>query len=286
MIHQYIVVEGQNDVEILKRILPKNLVDSTKFVVGSGQYGAQSMARSLAATREGKIALIIDADTIDVELIREKQTHTQQFMRGAERVGHIQVFMPAPTIEVVFLEDSDFIYGLMHNPFPSDKYREHYPDNRMPKEILTEILGQKDWPSTFNLLLKRLDEISGMPLLGARLVQDLNMYFGTEEVQQFRLIGPSRYLEVVHRKIDRFLSYSGLYYGGIIDNISATTSPQGSDSSRFDEVRLHLRSGVERYQGKTVILHLLREIAEEEGITVESRNKVVLYEDNYGEGED
>ncbi|MEY2913773.1 MAG: hypothetical protein RLZZ184_3082 [Cyanobacteriota bacterium] len=68
----YIVLKGNKNQEILEKLLPKNLLQDVKIVVGNSQYEVRSLASSLIATRHIPVILILDANTDNESQIFEK----------------------------------------------------------------------------------------------------------------------------------------------------------------------------------------------------------------------
>ena len=63
MSRTYVVTEGDTDVAVLKRVLPEGIVASAEFVpAGGGMDSARSLARSLLASRQRPVALVVDAE--------------------------------------------------------------------------------------------------------------------------------------------------------------------------------------------------------------------------------
>ncbi|WP_196514381.1 hypothetical protein [Nostoc sp. WHI] len=56
MTQAYVITEGFQDVVVLRRLLPQTIIQKIKFVEGSGQYGARSLASTILAT----IGLLFD----------------------------------------------------------------------------------------------------------------------------------------------------------------------------------------------------------------------------------
>src|SRR6266480_6313883 len=61
----YIVVERVSDEVILRRLLPRPLVQLSLFVISEGRSAAVSTARTLLTLSRGPVALVVDADTVD-----------------------------------------------------------------------------------------------------------------------------------------------------------------------------------------------------------------------------
>ena len=118
MSRTYVVTEGDTDVAVLKRVLPEGIVASAEFVpAGGGMDSARSLARSLLASRQRPVALVVDADTSDQLEVQERVDFLDYYLRqgaGATRFG---VFAAVPEIEVLFFEDRAFVERIAQEHF-------------------------------------------------------------------------------------------------------------------------------------------------------------------------
>lgn len=92
----YVITEGPFDAEILKQLLSAKVLRDTEFVVAHGRYGAQSVARTLLATRHIPVALVVDADTTDEARIAEQKDFLEELLRQASSGTRFQVFLIKP----------------------------------------------------------------------------------------------------------------------------------------------------------------------------------------------
>src|SRR5215470_18043041 len=117
----YIVTEGPKEAEILRKFLPNSLVRDTEFVVGSGRYSAQSLARSILAVKQLPVALVLDAEVTDKGATEEKEEFYRESLHQASSGVKFGVFLAAPTVEALFfqhpslrkIQRSSFMNGLV-----------------------------------------------------------------------------------------------------------------------------------------------------------------------------
>lgn len=140
MILAYIVIEGKTDQEILQKILPKNLLEHIKFVVGKGHYEARSLAISLLATRHIPVILILDADTNNESQIWEKSDLINYSFRRASGNIPFLVSLAVPEIEIIFLENKPLIEKIAQRQFNDLEWK---LSQSQPKEFLKTVLGQE-----------------------------------------------------------------------------------------------------------------------------------------------
>jgi hypothetical protein len=92
-------VEGPSDAEFLRRILAKELIQDAEIVVAGGRRGIPSLARSVLVTRRRPIAVVIDADSNDAEMIQEQRDDMEDLIRAADSSVPVKVIAAVPAIE-------------------------------------------------------------------------------------------------------------------------------------------------------------------------------------------
>ena len=95
---------------------------------------ARSLARSLLASRQRPVALVVDADTSDQLEVQERVDFLDYYLRqgaGATRFG---VFAAVPEIEVLFFEDRAFVERIAQEHFSERAWE---LAKRHPKDCLT-----------------------------------------------------------------------------------------------------------------------------------------------------
>lgn len=146
----YIITEGETDQEILKTVLPPRILGGVDFIVGAGRYSAQSLARSVLATEEVPVALVLDADTTDKAAIREQLDFLRSSLGRASSGVKYEVFLAIPEIEILLIQDWDFIKKLSGKPEFSEIEIEFAQLN--PKTFLLSVLGLESNVAVLDLL--------------------------------------------------------------------------------------------------------------------------------------
>jgi hypothetical protein len=100
----FVIVEGALDIEILTRLVPPNLCSDIVITAGGGVDGVKSLARSLAASHRKPIAIVMDADTSDPQLVESRRQSMVELVRSAASSVPVTVIMAIPQLEVVFFE--------------------------------------------------------------------------------------------------------------------------------------------------------------------------------------
>jgi hypothetical protein len=69
----YIVVEGKENANFLKEILPESLLPEIEVIGMSSWYSAFSMAGTIMSERSRPVVLVVNAKSDDPDQIREEQ---------------------------------------------------------------------------------------------------------------------------------------------------------------------------------------------------------------------
>jgi hypothetical protein len=151
----YILTERDRDIEILQKLLPKNLIKDIKFIAGASSYRARSLASSLLATRKTPVALVIDADTNNESQVFEKQDLINYVLNQASSGIPFQVSLAVPEIESIFLQDKSLIEKIAKRKDPFNDLEWQFAQSN-PKEFLEAILGKKH--SLNDTILRNLND--------------------------------------------------------------------------------------------------------------------------------
>jgi hypothetical protein len=136
----YIVLESNKNQEILEKLLPKNLIQDVKIVVGNSQYEVRSLASSLLATRNTPVILILDADTDNESQVFEKRDLVNYLLRRAAATTPFQVSLAIPEIEIIFLQNKPLIEKIAQRQFSDLEWQ---LAQSKPKEFLETVLGKQ-----------------------------------------------------------------------------------------------------------------------------------------------
>ncbi|MDB9492378.1 hypothetical protein PN478_17880 [Dolichospermum circinale CS-534/05] len=136
----YIVLEGNKNQEILEKLLPKNLIQDVKIVVGDSQYEVRTLASSLIATRHIPVILILDANTDNESQIFEKRDLVNYLLRRAAAKTPFQVSLSIPEIEIIFLQNKPLIEKIAQRQFNDLEWK---LAQSKPKEFLETVLGKE-----------------------------------------------------------------------------------------------------------------------------------------------
>jgi hypothetical protein len=100
----YIVCEGTFDVELLKYILPQDLLNDVEIVAAGGLSAIKSLSRSLLVRRQVPVAIVADADSIVPELVQERHNSIEELVRSVSIDTPVKVILAVPSIEIILAQ--------------------------------------------------------------------------------------------------------------------------------------------------------------------------------------
>lgn len=165
----YVVCEGLADQLLLEGILKDEfLTDGTEVVVvrGGGWSGAESMARSILAVRQAPVALVVDADSSDPQLTREREAFLNASL--GEFRSRFQVFVVVPEIEVLLFKSPELLERAGLELSERDLLRAQYE----PKRVLNELADGQP----LDLVQRLVDAGAGELLAGVDPIPSLRAF--------------------------------------------------------------------------------------------------------------
>jgi hypothetical protein len=97
----YIVVEGKKNVDLLKQLLPPDLLKDTEIVGMSDWYSAFSLAGTIMSERSRPVILIVDANSDNPAVIQERQHTLEGLLLPAASAAPYQVCIAVPTLATI-----------------------------------------------------------------------------------------------------------------------------------------------------------------------------------------
>jgi hypothetical protein len=142
----YVFVEGRTDEEFLRRVLPAELTNETEFVQAGSSAGMTSLARSLLARRRTPLAVLMDADSLDPEVIADRRESTEELIQAAAGSVPVKVVLVVPEIEAWFFAVPGLIERVLGEKAPADLLALGARD---PKGVLEQLSqrGTTGWNS-------------------------------------------------------------------------------------------------------------------------------------------
>src|SRR4051794_31070543 len=108
----YVVTERQFDADVLRRILPPELVHGVGFVSAGGVSAIRSMASSLVVVRQMPVAVVVDSGSTDPVVIRDRHQDIEEFVKSDSPGIPVKVIMAVPEMEALFFHDPRILHRL------------------------------------------------------------------------------------------------------------------------------------------------------------------------------
>lgn len=94
----YVVTETEANTQLIKRVLPQDLLDGVSFVAAGGPYAVVSMARSLVVRRRTPVAVVFDVHSRAPELARERRQEAEEALSYVAGGVPTRVIVAVPTL--------------------------------------------------------------------------------------------------------------------------------------------------------------------------------------------
>lgn len=101
----YIICEGSFDAQLLKTVLPANLLTDVGVVAAGRVSGVESLARSLVVRRRVPVVIVIDADSVVPELVQQRRKDIEEIVEIVSINTPVKVVPAVPEIEIIFFQD-------------------------------------------------------------------------------------------------------------------------------------------------------------------------------------
>ncbi len=149
----HIVVEGNTDKVLLERLLANLQHVDIRFHIAGNKRAAHSLARTLQVQFREPVALIIDADTHDLDTINEEQSMYEAYLGLTSYGIPFIVILMVPSIKAILFQQPRILETLLGKALePDDQIRSKY----VPKTVLENYL--RDARMKFSDLVFRMDE--------------------------------------------------------------------------------------------------------------------------------
>ena len=99
----YVLTEGPSDMAFLRRVLSEETLSGVELVNGGGSSGIPSLARTLLVSRKCPIAVVMDSDSLNPDVIEERRDSTAELISAADASIPVKVVAAVPEIEAWLL---------------------------------------------------------------------------------------------------------------------------------------------------------------------------------------
>lgn len=109
----YIICEGSFDAQLLKTVLPANLLTDVGVVAVGRVSGVESLARSLVVRRRVPVVIVVDADSVVSELVQQRRKDIEETVESVSINTPVKVVMAVPEMEIIFFQDVSLLSRLL-----------------------------------------------------------------------------------------------------------------------------------------------------------------------------
>jgi hypothetical protein len=132
-----LITEGQDDVTLLRSILDDGAMSAIKYISAGGWSGADALARSYLTDPDVRVAVVVDADTLDANGAAERKRFLERSLGQIAPHSRWCAVVVVPEIEALLFENRSMIEGLLGKPVdPTEFVRGKYE----PKTVLSELM--------------------------------------------------------------------------------------------------------------------------------------------------
>jgi hypothetical protein len=184
--NSYIVVEGQTDGALLRRLLPKNLLDNVHVVVSGGKSAAISLSRSILSARQMPTILIIDSHTNNEHQEHEQRIILDDLLRPVAGTTDYLIELAVPEMESILLSDTDALASVIGvQPSPVERVEAIY----RPKKVLLDMIQRSKKINDESELVAMLDQEAITKFAAHPLIKEVTKFL--EELTKQSQVEPA-----------------------------------------------------------------------------------------------
>lgn len=109
----YILAEGSFNAQLIKTVLPANLLTDVGVVSANGVSAVESLARSLVVRRRVPVVIVFDADSVVAELVEQRRKDIEEIVEIVSINTPVKVVPAVPQIEIIFFQDVSLLSHLL-----------------------------------------------------------------------------------------------------------------------------------------------------------------------------
>jgi hypothetical protein len=172
----YVITEEQFDEDLLRRVLPQELLEEVVFVPDFARSNIVGMARTLIVERRKPLAIVMDAGSFVPEVIQERRQSREEVVGIVAGGVPFKVILAVPALEAVFFQDPCLLERAFAQPIPADVL----PLARFdPSGSLDQLFARSTTIKNRTELLQVLTETEIAILRNAPVVQELIEFLQT-----------------------------------------------------------------------------------------------------------
>ena len=165
-----LILEGAFDVELMKRILPANILSEIDIYNGGGSTSAISKARTLLAFFDKDIVILLDTDTTNGQKIQEQKGEIEFLLKDAAKSNKAwHLILAEPEIEVILFQNKELAKSIFHQDFTDSdlEFARVAPRKAIEKKLA------KPFNEARQLLLSGITESVARELRKTDLIQEI-----------------------------------------------------------------------------------------------------------------
>jgi hypothetical protein len=177
----YLFVKDKTDADLLKRILSTETLEGVEFVVAERTGRIPSLARTYLVQRRTAVAVVMDSDTLEPNLIEERQQEVEELIRMVAGNLPVKVLMAVPEVDAWFFAVPGVIERVLGVGVPA----EWVPfGTRDPKGVLKELSTRAGTPWNRQRAIDALEETDIEQLRKLPLIQELCEFLPSTRLHQ------------------------------------------------------------------------------------------------------
>jgi len=175
----YVVCEGETDVQLLKTVLPLELMKNIEIVAAGGLYALKSLALSLIVRRQSPMVVVVDSDSVVPEQIQQRVRDIEELLSSLAANTPVKVISAVPALESIFFDDVSLLTRLLgYAPTPDLLSQATY----QPRKVLDQLFSQSKDIKNIAQLIDNLTEQDITTLRKAKVIQELMEFLQSVQV--------------------------------------------------------------------------------------------------------
>ncbi|NJR21931.1 MAG: hypothetical protein HC786_07050 [Richelia sp. CSU_2_1] len=166
----YIICEGDFDAQLLKTVLPENLLTDVGVVVGGKIYNIKSLAMSLIVSRRVPVLIVFDVGSSVPELVEFRRQDIEEVVLWVAGKTPVKIVPAIPEIETIFFQDVSLLERLLGYTPPQNLLDRAV---FLPKKVLEELIARSNIIQDISEILDRLTEEDIEILRSAAIMQEI-----------------------------------------------------------------------------------------------------------------
>src|SRR5271157_5877903 len=154
-------------------------LSNAELVIAGGSSGIPSLARSVLVRRKCPVAVVMDSDSVDPDVIEERQQSTEDLIRAADASIPVKVIAAIPEIEAWFLASPETIERMVGQKVSEEWL---YFGRRDPRGALTRLAKENKKSWDINQAISALDDQDIQRIRAIPEVAELSAFL--QETQQ------------------------------------------------------------------------------------------------------